>query len=645
MEHMTLDELNVVISVSADEALEKLDALIEKARELGALYSGGMKLDVSAQGVLPAQEAMTALGDTVAQQAQRAEQSLSDGALSAAAFAQGLSGLSATADAGADALDGLGAALGAVDLRSAANEASDADTELVRAAKSADTLGSSARELERRWGAISAIRKNIKEFRELRSEYQRATADGRGVSDAFAKLQAAASHLGYDVDGSAESLDKCSRSVDALEKSVEMDASGMANALAAMLVQAQQTEAALNISAAMGVDVSQPLSAIQAVIVVINALLALMGQAGIKTSGRSGGGGGASRRAASVSQPARDDALQREYERIEHLRHMDKITLEQELALIRALRNQYQMNAEELMDWEERVYDLKQEIRQRNASDVDELAQGVKDALRAQYEAMRDAELARLDESRAAWEKWRDDSVSAIEDQISALDELASAEDREQKDAEELRKIQRLRQEIAFEQDAYNRAKLGQQLDAELKSREERLRKLELEDQKTALQRELEQAEDKAQRELDALDERERAINEAYEKRLADAAIEAEAERLLLKGNQQELLKLLADFAPEYDALGRTLGERLLNGFKTRVGDIAAWFKAFNRSLEQAQLSVANALAHNAPGENAAGVTINQQNTFNVPVETPGETARRVRLANEALADELLRTV
>ena len=60
-------------------------------------------------------------------------------------------------------------------------------------------------------------------------------------------------------------------------------------------------------------------------------------------------------------------------------------------------------------------------------------------ALEKRYEAMRDAEIERLDKSREAWEQWRDDSVQAIEDQIAALDQLADTEDEEKKSAEELR--------------------------------------------------------------------------------------------------------------------------------------------------------------------------------------------------------------
>ena len=129
------------------------------------------------------------------------------------------------------------------------------------------------------------------------------------------------------------------------------------------------------------------------------------------------------------------------------------------------------MTAEEIMAWEEKVYDLKKEIRERDADSIDQLADGVVSALEKRYEAMRDAEIERLDKSREAWEQWRDDSVAAIEDQIAALDQLADTEDEEKKSAEELRKIEKLRREVEYEQDAYNRQKLQQQLDEAVASR------------------------------------------------------------------------------------------------------------------------------------------------------------------------------
>ena len=172
----------------------------------------------------------------------------------------------------------------------------------------------------------------------------------------------------------------------------------------------------------------------------------------------SGGGGGGKKddaeEAARAAEEARKEAIRRDYDMIDHKRHMNEITLEEELELLEAIRRNHQLNAEEIMDWEEKVYDLKKELRERDAESIDQLGDAVVDALEARYEAMRDAELERLDASREAWEKWRDDSVKAIEDQIDALDKLSETEDREKKDAEELRKIAKLRQQI---EDVYKR--------------------------------------------------------------------------------------------------------------------------------------------------------------------------------------------
>ena len=44
------------------------------------------------------------------------------------------------------------------------------------------------------------------------------------------------------------------------------------------------------------------------------------------------------------------------------------------------------------MDWEENVYDLQQEIRERDAESLDNLSDGVLTALENRYEAMLEAE-------------------------------------------------------------------------------------------------------------------------------------------------------------------------------------------------------------------------------------------------------------
>lgn len=241
--------------------------------------------------------------------------------------------------------------------------------------------------------------------------------------------------------------------------------------------------------------------------------------------------------------------------------------------------------------------------------------------------------------------QWRDDSVQAIEDQIAALEKLADSEDEEKKSAEELRKIEKLRREAEYEQDEYNRQKLQQQLDEAISSREERLRKLELKQQKEALQEEIEKIRDQASEKIKELDGEQDAIEKAYEERLKAASLQAEAEKLLMTKSQDELMSLLYEYVPEYDALGKSMGEKLLEGFQSKAGSIADWFRSFNDQLARMQENLAGSMnaatdrfyqERQAQGQ-SAGATVNQTVNFYEPVESPGQVARRMEDVNDQL--------
>ena len=282
--------------------------------------------------------------------------------------------------------------------------------------------------------------------------------------------------------------------------------------------------------------------------------------------------------AARAAEEARREAVRRDYDMIAHKRHMSEITLEIELQMLEDIRKNHQLNAEEIMDWEEKIYDVKKEIRDRDAQSLDKLGDSMLDAVEARYQKMLDAEVERLDKNRQAWTEWRDESVKAIEDQIAALEELAKTEDREKQDQEELRRIAKIRQDIEFEQDEYNRMKLQQQLEQAIESREERLNRQAREDQREALRKDVEGIRERAEEELKLLDEEQKTIEEAYREQMKAAALRAEAEKLILTQSQEELLELLGEYAPEYNALGKTLGEKLVEGFEQKVGSIVDWF-------------------------------------------------------------------
>ena len=706
---MTLDELVVRVRVAVDEADGELDAVLSDLRRFA-----GEAAAAAGDAAAPQKDVWAGLAEAAKGAFSQVAEAVRAGLSLAAAVPAGEEGqalreawgallgpegalagdLTALGETAQTALPAVGEGLGALleRFQAAAEGAESLSESLLRPAEAlapleqaqagatagaaeyadaASDMAQSLRGLESQARSLSGIQRHIDAYKDAKRAYDDARKSGQNVEKAFDGLSDAARKLGVNVDkgsGSLEDMDDAAaaadKRVDALGEGVRREGAGIVSTLQGMLSQALRTEQALMIQAAMGVDVSQPLSAIQAVIALINTLLALMGRAGISAGGgggsRGGGGGGrssreddeaeAARRAAEEAERRRKEALEADYRLIEHRRHMNEITFEEELAQLEALRGKHQMNAEEIMDWEEKVYDLKQEIRERDAESLDNLSDSVLTALENRYEAMLEAEQQRLDESRKTWEKWRDDSVAAIEDQIAALDKLADTEDREKQDAEELRKIERLRQQIAYEQDDYNRAKLQQQLDQAMESREERLARLALQDQKDALRAEIDQIEKKADSQLEALDREQEAIEAAYEERMKDAALQAEAEKLILTQSQDELLSLISSYAPEYDALGQTLGEKLLDGFKEKVGEIAQWFDAFNARMLEVQQQMAQTAQsaadtfydgrRTAQAAQAAvpAVTVNQTVEFNQPVETPAQVARRMEEVNEALA-------
>lgn len=591
-----LAQLVIEVTAAADEAQETLRLLLESVRGLAAACEERLDLYVNYESVLGARGAVQGLGRE----------------------------LEAAREAGEAMEDAAGSA-----------------GELLDAYRSLESRTAS---LDRKTDTLARAHKAME------------TAVSRGtrtIGAAGKEVRALADDLGYTGD----SLDTLGAMVPAYASSLAGELERTAASARGLSAEMAGAAAASNITGSVQVDCASALSALSGLIATAQAALSVLGALGVASAGtaqttarRSGGGGGgrrsaaedeaeAARRAAEEAERRRREAIEADYRAIEHRRHMNEITYEEELELLEQLRRKHRLNAEEIMEWEEKVYDLRQEIRERDADSLDSLSDGVLTALENRYEAMLEAERQRLDESRDSWEKWRDERVAAIEEQIAALDRLADAQDREKRDAEELRKIAKLEQLIAYEQDDYNRAKLTQQLDQAVREREERLRSLALEDEKEALRAQIEAIEKEADARLEALEREEADVEAAYAQRMEEAALRAEAEKLILTQSQDELLSLIKSYAPAYDAAGQTLGEKLLEGFSEKVGSIAQWFEDFNTQIARAQAEVAGASQEAAERfYQERGLTVHQTVTFNEPVDSPAQVARRVEQANRELA-------
>lgn len=618
---MTIDELTVKITVAAEEAEAALDALVEKVRAFQEKTGLALQLDA---GSWDSQLAET--GEGFQQAGEQAE-----------ALADKLRQSTETALAHKGAFEELG------------GEAQKIREGFQQNEKSVQGLVRQLAELGRQ-------REALNQLKNLSAQLKNCEKGGEGYRKTLTQIQPVLKKAGISTENLGKGMEGLDDAVTSAEKSMGSAANGIAGKLEGVIRWAEQTKQSLTISGSVNVDTSPSIQALNGLIAVAQTALALLNALGLgggtgKSVSRGGGGGGGNKaeEAEKKAEEARKKAMQADYDRIEHRRHLNEISLEEELAGLEEIRRKHQMTAEEIMAWEEKVYDLKKEIRERDADSIDQLADGVVSALEKRYEAMRDAEIERLDKSREAWEQWRDDSVAAIEDQIAALDQLADTEDEEKKSAEELRKIEKLRREVEYEQDAYNRQKLQQQLDEAVASREERLRKLELKQQKEALQEEIEKIRDQASEKIKELDGEQDAIEKAYEKRLKAASLQAEAEKLLMTKSQDEIMDLLYEYVPEYDALGKSMGEKLLEGFQSKVGSIADWFRGFNDQLARMQEELAGTMnaatdrfyesRRDTAGQSGAGgaPVVQQTVNFYEPVESPSQVARRMEDVNDQL--------
>lgn len=619
---MTIDELTVKITVAAEEAEAALDALLEKVRAFQEKTGLALQLDA---GSWDSQLAET--GEVFQQAGEQAE-----------ALADKLRQSTETALAHKGAFEELG------------GEAQKIREGFQQNEKSVQGLVRQLAELGRQ-------REALNQLKNLSAQLKNCEKGGEGYRKTLTQIQPVLKKAGISTENLGKGMEGLDDAVTSAEKSMGSAANGIAGKLEGVIRWAEQTKQSLTISGSVNVDTSPSIQALNGLIAVAQTALALLNALGLgggtgKSVSRGGGGGDGGSKAEDAekkAEEARKKALQADYDRIEHQRHLNEISLEEELAGLEEIRRKHQMTAEEIMAWEEKVYDLKKEIRERDADSIDQLADGVVSALEKRYEAMRDAEIERLDKSREAWEQWRDDSVAAIEDQIAALDKLADTEDEEKKSAEELRKIEKLRREVEYEQDAYNRQKLQQQLDEAVASREERLRKLELKQQKEALQEEIEKIRDQASEKIKELDGEQDAIEKAYEERLKAASLQAEAEKLLMTKSQDEIMDLLYEYVPEYDALGKSMGEKLLEGFQSKVGSITDWFRGFNDQLARMQEELAGSLnaatdrfyesRRDTAGQSGAGgaPVVQQTVNFYEPVESPSQVARRMEDVNDQL--------
>lgn len=343
-----------------------------------------------------------------------------------------------------------------------------------------------------------------------------------------------------------------------------------------------------------------------------------------------------------------DERYQNELEAMNRSIQLGDMNLAQQIRYLEIMREKYADNAQRLAEIDQMLFDKRLALQQEAVSQLDRLYEGVVQALTKRYQKEKKAEEDAVRSSIDLRKKQSEAIIKGIQAQIDAMDALDKAEKRGDEDAEYQDKRARLLASKSSEKDTYNQQKIQEQIDKLDADYAEKKKKRERDDQKAALQDAIQTERDKITALSTELQNRLDAINTHYEKELDTVKIRFEAEKVLANSTQQEILDMMATYAPHYDLIGKSYGERMIGalrgevkgGFDEMLADLNRSLATFaadaDRVIREKQAAMAAFLTTPVPGIVGSGssgatkssnTTVNQTYNFNVPTANPLDVA------------------
>ncbi|MBW9154284.1 hypothetical protein [Clostridium estertheticum] len=282
----------------------------------------------------------------------------------------------------------------------------------------------------------------------------------------------------------------------------------------------------------------------------------------------------------------------------------------------------------------------------------------IKDALKESYADQQSQAEANVNKQIASNTALKDSSLATIETiysaRTAALDAESTQYDIANQDSADSTNEAELRRQLSMHLGATKRKEVQAQLDTLLKTNETRKYKESITAQKAALA--TQNTTDKAAVEATATAN---AISYAtqldnikifYANKTTEANLDAEAQKMIVSNNQQEITSLLTSYGKDYAVVGASLGERLVSAFKDQLFGLADVVNGvvnnINSSIDMSAVtgtsnavpisttvssssisdSIANALRSSASSNNSS----NSNLTITVPVNLEGKTIATV---------------
>ncbi|EDS77368.1 putative phage tail tape measure protein, family, core region domain protein [Clostridium botulinum C str. Eklund] len=300
----------------------------------------------------------------------------------------------------------------------------------------------------------------------------------------------------------------------------------------------------------------------------------------------------------------------------------------------------YYAEAKELL--KNRQDDLKEFM-----SSTSNFASNLKEALKQNIDEIQKKEEESIKENLNLNDKWKEHTLKNYEDvhktrlenldneykrfekninaQTKLLDEKLKKFDSEKADTDDSKKEKELKRILAMNYSKKKKAEAQKELNALIKSREERHYKEAIEQQKEALKEQLDNKKESVEESKKALDKQlqqdketvEKIYNankEMHDKQLdytkkyyaeqkKEANLNARVQKMIIENNQEEIISLLKSTGKEYEITGATLADRFTNAFidklsvvKDAIADITSQLNSLDTNVSTSNIPRLGAL-------------------------------------------------
>lgn len=236
---------------------------------------------------------------------------------------------------------------------------------------------------------------------------------------------------------------------------------------------------------------------------------------------------------------------------------------------------------------------------------VDEQAAAEVDALQSRIDAI-DREMAEKDRARReAEEQARVEGlrgrVTALEREYQVKMDLAESDEERQRLAVELAyEKQKAEEAVAEAIAAAEERKWRESLDVQKASLREQMDAVRVrsQEERSQLQEEYEKKREAEQQKLNETIERLNAEREElrkyWEERLQNTLLNAEAEKMILDGKYREIVELLHTHAKDWNVLGKTFGQQLVEGISPSITQLYNWLAGVAMMVQELGGAVSN---------------------------------------------------